>query len=457
MAAAGELPILPHYEDLAEKGKRRIRAPRGSPRSSAAADDPDRVRSVLQDIVDEDLRFGRVPRAADIERAAFVRLGRRVSRLEVRRFLEQHPVFMFNLRQQRAPRRSGRDRVIVTETLGYLHADLAFFQRSPHYETPVSYRHGGVLVARDILSRYVYVVPLIRDRSAKSLLRALELLLARHRLAGHTHPVRGVAFDREPSVMSALVQNFFRANHIKFTAFKMSASKAKVAENAIRELREVMAVLERKYQRQRLARPRRWWQLLDEAAWALNEREIRVENRGTGFRPNDVGEETLGKFLAKVYEASPGKYFGQFDVDPRHVTFAFPVGAFVRAKDIVVSSAVIGNKRSETNLTRQVYVVERQLAIVSRRLSVEKQYLCRDLESDETQVYAEADLVLTDPSSLSYDRHVVLADLSAVPEAQSFAPPIKEWKEEQQREEGEETAEEPLVERRVLRPRKPRV
>ena len=81
-------------------------------------------------------------------------------------------------------------------------------------------------------------------------------------------PVRSIAFDRETSVMSKKVQAYFAGRGIAFHAFKMSSSKAKFAEGAIRQIREVMQRL-----MQRGQKKDRWWNLLPKVIDNLNNQE----------------------------------------------------------------------------------------------------------------------------------------------------------------------------------------
>ena len=126
---------------------------------------------------------------------------------------------------------------------------------------------------------------------------AFDTLLALHQAAGHTHPVRAISFDRERSVVSKEVQKYLEQKNIKFTAFKMSKSKAKHAENLIRLVRTDMVRLERFYQQQAkknkamvVGSARRWWNLLGEVAEELNSKPILVKGKKLPFTPKDVTE-----------------------------------------------------------------------------------------------------------------------------------------------------------------------
>ena len=201
--------------------------------------------------------------------------------------------------------------------------------------------------------------------------------------------------------MSKLVQTFLADKGISFTSFKMSRSKAKHAEGCIKRVRETMARLQRHY-----GPKRKWWTLLSEVAIVLNNREIIIDGkRIDGYTPATVTLDNLDDFLNKVYKSDPSAYAAQFNVDPQGVDFAYSVGTYVRAKLIVTSSAVIGNKRSETNLTDQIFRIIEQKPFVTKRLSIGKGYRCLNLRTGEVEFFSETDIVPTDPNVLTGDRH----------------------------------------------------
>ena len=380
------------------------------PKKDQAAADP---QELLLAWVKERVRVGDPPRVSDmLEHAKREGMGK-ISRKKLNEALQVDPIYLFNLHQQKDRLGSRGYRPVICTNLGYLHCDIGFFPKSRHYSTPVTFQ-GGFFVGVDVTSRYKYVFPLRKNRKADSIVSAIETLLAAHEAAGHLHPVRGISFDRERSVVGKVVQAFLREKKIKFTAFRHSRSKAKFAEGAIRLVRTVVARLERA---ENVARnttavrtrggppPRRWWQLLGRTCAILNRQEIVVGGRRTGFAPDDVSQDTLADFLSSLYKAAPAYSAGQFAIDPRHATFKFSEGDYVRAKLIATSSAVIGEKRSETNLTNSVFRIVKARAFVSRRLGLGNEYLCSDTRSGEEEKFQESDLVLTNPSVVTSDRH----------------------------------------------------
>ena len=355
-------------------------------------------QALLSEWVGERLRLGDVPRVTDMLRYSKA-LSMGLSRKQITSILQQNPVYMFNLHQQ-GDKGTRNYRPIVSQTLGTLHADIGYFAKSRHYETPVTFQ-AGFLIAVDVVSRYVYLVPLKKSKKKEAMVEVFRTLLAVHRAAGHKHRIISISFDKETSVMSKLVQSYLANKHISFTAFKMSRSKAKHAEGSIKRVREVMARLQRHY-----GPKRKWWTLLGEVAAVLNNREIVINGkRIEGYSPATVTVDNLSDFLEKVYKSDPSVYAAQFNIDPEGVVFAYPVGSYVRAKLIVTSSAVIGNKRSETNLTDQVFRIVEQKPFVTKRLSVGKGYRCVNLATGEIEFFSETDIVPTDPNVLTGDRH----------------------------------------------------
>ena len=77
------------------------------------------------------------------------------------------------------------------------------------------------------------------------------------------------------------------------------------------------------------------------------------------------------------------------------MSFTFPVGALVRAKLIATSSDVLGNKRSENNLTDEVFVIENTVPYVTRKLTIGKAYKCRNIKTQEIEIFQEDEIALT--------------------------------------------------------------
>ena len=368
-------------------------------------------KELLSVWLEERLRVGQVPRLSDMYDMA-QREGLKLTRKDIRKQMELNPVYMFNIHQQKKPLGSRKYRPVLTSSLGYLHADIGFFPKSRHYETPVTFQ-AGFLCARDILSRYTYLVVLRKSRKKSSMITAFETLDSLHKAAGHTHSIRGISFDREKSVMSKDVQAYLKANNIKFNPFTYTVSKAKFAESGIRIVKDEVAKLERYHREVAKKRglktsQRRWWSLLGDVAEDLNNREIIIGGKKTGFAPKDVSEENLPTFLNALYKTAPAYFFGQFDIDPRNVRFKYPVGIDVRAKLIATSSAVLGTKHSMTNLEDEVFRIVERIPYVNKRLGVGISYRCVGVTAGHTKVFDENTIVPTTASELTSDRHAPL-------------------------------------------------
>ena len=366
--------------------------------------------------IEEKLRLGHVPRIGDMIEMS-KRDGFSLKRSDILKMLQKNPVYMFNMHQQKKRLGSRSYRPVIATTLGYLHCDIGYFSKSRHYSTPPTFQ-AGFLVARDILSRYVYLIVLRKSRKGASMISAFESLLALHSAAGHTHPVRGISFDRERSVMSKEVQNFLDKKHIKFTSFKMSSSKAKHAESLIKQVRTDMARLERfnqleafKLRKTKNGSSARWWNLLGDLANELNNKEIVVGGKRTKFKPKEINEINLPDFLTALYKAAPAYFAAQFEVHPQFVNFRYSVGTHVRAKLISTSSELIGVKHSETSLEDPIYKIVATIPYITRKLTLGKSYKCLKLRSGEQEIFEENDLVPTNPSSLySTDRHQLITN-----------------------------------------------
>lgn len=364
-------------------------------RGKLALEEKERLLSELMAWVDERIDEGDVPRFRDVaEYAAENERFAPLSQKLIAARLRLNSSYKDSAAQQRGQRRSRKHRPIVANGLGQLHADLGFFSLSKEYETPKTFR-SGFLVARDVLSRFVYAVPLRGAKSSKAILSAFETLFEEHekKFGKEGHRISSVAFDKERGVTSKEMTQFFRERGVKFHAFSFSSSKAKQAENAIKQIRTTVKRLSQR------KKEKRWWYLLGPAVRALNSRPIVVQGKNLGFAPRDVSLKNLQEFLGVLYNKVPYVYWSQFPVGVDHVKFKFRKGDEVRPKLIAISSAVLGTKRSEVALSDAVFVVEEPVAYVTSGLGVNQAYKCllRD-DPEVVEVFDESDLALSAPA-----------------------------------------------------------
>jgi len=298
-------------------------------------------------------------------------------------------VYADNSRQQRARLRTKKNRPIIINDTGFLHADIGFFSVTSEYATPPTFR-AGFLVAKDICSRFTYVHILKGNRQAAEMEKAFEDIFEKFRQQNNGQRVLSVGFDKERSIMSNQMQDFFKSNHVSFHPFELTASKSKLAEGTIRLIREKIARL------QVFSKKIQWWNLIDSAVEILNSEKIMVDNVRLSFAPKDINSSNLEDFLAERESADPSYHFSQFEICKKFVDFAFKVGDFVRAKLITTSSQVLGTKRSAVTLDKTVFKIVAQIAYVTRRLTVGKAYRCKfvDRPNKRPEVFDQDELAL---------------------------------------------------------------
>lgn len=366
-------------------------------RNDSDRDRRERQLEVLMAWVSERLSsLADVPRVDDVVHYAYTVLGfRDLKRTDIAKRLRLHPAYLMTSSQTRGKSRWKRYRPITVNTLGMLHGDLGFFSVKREYETPKTFR-AGFLVLKDILSRYVYVVILKKSKSAEAMVDAFQTVLNQHNAAfgPDGHRIKSISFDQETSVMSKKVQEFLREQNIAFHAFKFSASKSKMAEGTIKQIRTIMARLIQQHPE------KRWWRLLDKVVEILNNQPLRINGKRLAWRPRDVNRQTLRQFRRDVLKADPSQFFSQFTVSPRLVQFKFPIGSWVRPKLLITSSAVVGIKRSEISLESDLFVITEQLAYVNAKLGLGRAYRCRHRITQVEEIFDEEDLALSLPSTV---------------------------------------------------------
>jgi hypothetical protein len=250
------------------------------------------------------------------------------------------------------------------------------------------------------------------NRKASAIINAFKDVVDQFERRNNGESVKSVSFDQERSVMSNEVQHFFKSNQIKFHPFQFTDSKAKLAENAIKQIR---TTLERLLQRPD-QKEKRWWMLIGGVVDSLNRRPRLVNGKyiqktknaivegeeGWGaansspyYLVQDINSSNVKDFVKKAEKADTAFYFTQYQVDPRLTRFLFKVGDFVRPKIIATSSQVLGTKRSEVTLENEIFEVKKQFPFVSRALTVEQAYSCKSLSTGQVEVFGQGDIALT--------------------------------------------------------------
>jgi hypothetical protein len=108
------------------------------------------------------LHIGNVTLIVDI--VAFAKEQKlKVKRKEIVERVQLNHTFLFNLEQKRLNSHSNKYRAIIALGLSSFHTDIGFFAKSKNYSTLVTYQ-SSYLVARDMLSKYTYVIILRGNR-----------------------------------------------------------------------------------------------------------------------------------------------------------------------------------------------------------------------------------------------------------------------------------------------------
>lgn len=346
-------------------------------------------KKILNEWIDKRLSIGQVPRLSDVkDYARFAKINIPIKAIST--MYRLHRAFVLSTRQQRDPKRSRKQPPIITNVLGVLHGDIGYFPLSSEYNTPKQFQHGFILF-KDVLSRYTYVELLKTGKSAPSLVRAMKKVLLHHKRAHPDYNIWSISFDKEQGMKSRLMKNFMKDEHILLYYYGNTSSKAKIAENAIRLLRTDIQV-GRNFNDKEL-----WWQVIKQKVEALNMKEIKIEDRSTGYRPIDINATNVDKFIKKCQSILPSLHHGQFRVDPSLLSFKFRPGDKVRPKLLLSSSQVIGNKRSQISLDpKLLFEIKEYAPFITRDLHLRPGYRCIEVNYGDLETFAEEDIALVE-------------------------------------------------------------
>ena len=301
--------------------------------------------------------------------------------------LRQLPEYHSTSHQQRRPLRTFKNRPILVNNLGHLHADIGYFSIRKDYATPKTFQFG-FLVAKDILSRYTYFVLMKGQKSGNNMKRVLGRLIKKHESV-HNYPIFSIAFDQEPAMLSKTVQDFLKENNISLRIFYMSRNKSMMAESAIKQLRI-------DYERYRIQTGEKWWTNLETKLQNnFNSKEIYLKGKKTGFTPNNISPENVDQFLDKLHEIMPSTKFGHSNINEKFVSFKFLVGDIVQPTVVATSSKVLGEKTSQLSIRPDQYVILKRRAVLHQDNYIRPGYLCQNLQNtNKIDLFDEQDLVL---------------------------------------------------------------
>lgn len=351
----------------------------------------EKEKNQLSEWIDQRLSLGDVPRLSDVKEYA------RVSKIHIpikvlSKMFRLHRAYVLSSRQQRDPKRSRKQPVIFTNSLGCLHGDIGYFSISSEFVTPKTFQ-SGYMIFKDVLSKYVYVDLIKGKKSAENLVRVMKRIQLHHRKVHPDYEIKSIAFDKERGMDSHLIKQFMKNENIKLVFFENTASKAKLAEGTIRLIRHNIKVLRQSNSKNL------WWQIIQKAVDQLNSKTIMLEKKDTGYRPIDINTSNVKDYIKKIQKILPSLYFSQFGVDPRFIDFKFKLGDQVRTKLLLSSSQVIGNKRSEISLDpKTLFEITEFVPLQTRDLHLKPGYRCREVSYGYPEIFAEEDIALVKPA-----------------------------------------------------------
>lgn len=355
--------------------------------------DIEKQLNVVLQWVQEQIDKNDVPRFVDvIDYSKRVMQFHQLSNKKIVQALRLMPNYLMSSTQARQKLKTNRNRPMIVNGIGNIHSDVGFYSVVREFSTPTSYQNGFV-IAVDTLTRFIMIHILTKDRKADSMIKAFKDIFKQFRTQYPDLKIKSIGFDREISVMSNKVQQFFKDYHIKFFPFHNTSSKSKMAENGIKLIRMTIPRLNQK--------PKMWWKLIQLAVNSLNNKPIRINNKflkmkdGNYYTPKNVTVKNVEHFKKQLQNADASYYYSQFEIDPRWVKFNFKVDDFVRPKLIVISSQVLGTKRSEVTLGEEVFIIKKAIAYVSRKNTIEKAYVCFGIHSERTETFQESEIALT--------------------------------------------------------------
>jgi len=268
-------------------------------------------------------------------------------------------------------------KIYAGQTLGVLAADVAFFAKMSRLRGEIgaapSSQSAACLVARDIVSRYTYFIPLGKEgKSAKGLEQAFAKLFELH--AKHRdYKIKKILFDQEKGMKSTRVQLFLASHNVSLQLFRFSRVKSAFAESTIKIARQTME----RWRATEGGSKKSWQQLVGHVAAALNSQPIIIQGKKLSFTPNQITRKTLSKFLAELHALRREYTATFFSLDPEMLEYKYDVGDRVVLKLKSISTKAL-EKRSVETVDATEWIITKKLAFFSNKMTIIKSYALRE-------------------------------------------------------------------------------
>ena len=240
---------------------------------------------------------------AGVERlweAAKEELGPNVKKKDIARYLEGHRTYsLMRPRRVRFP----RAKTVAAGFMTDVQADLADLQSLAKHNKG----HRYLLVAVDVLSKRIFVVPL-KTKGSEDMLEAFKILISKMPMAPHR-----IFSDNGKEFKNKLLNDYFKKEEIEKYESKSTSVKASIAERAIRTIKQ------RLYRYFSQKQTMVWVDIIEKIIDGINRSKSRVH----GLRPIDVNFKNAQQIWKKIYG-------NLLSAKQRKVKSKFKEGDFVR-------------------------------------------------------------------------------------------------------------------------------
>ena len=272
----------------------------------------------------------------------------------VREALKENMAYMTNLSytDKLNPRRNYMPRRVYS--LGHIQYDLAFFPK------PTPKKIIGFFLFVDILSQKVYTTLLLNSKSARNCLISFKKFIKQYNNDYNRNP-SSLASDREPSLLSNIVRNYFSHKKVELLYFTNSKNHAFYAENKILAIKKLYGQL---YNYNSAQKP--MYKILDSLTQTLNNRRLSVNNKYTNFTPNKITYKNINRWLSFLNTHDYIRQFDTYMFRPDVYRFKFNKNDYVKIKSRALTEGPKSNKRSFSTLSQKIFIIKSKFLFLSR-------------------------------------------------------------------------------------------
>ena len=294
--------------------------------------------------------------------------------LTVKKAINQSLPYLYNKSYTKSNKRDYQS--IRIYSLGFLHADIAFFPKSAG-RTPKNI--VGFVVMVDILSHRCFTELIYNNKSSDSLIKTFKKLINQYEKV-IKRPINAISFDRDLSFTSIKFKTFItKKKGIELILFENSRNKSFMSELYIGQLKRL-------YTQNKIAaeiggkKYPPMYKVLRVLEVSLNNRYLYINGKKTNYKPSTVTYKNLNEYLEVLKKLYPKRNISNFVYRSDFYKFKFNVGDLVYSKlNSITPLNTLKNRGTSRSISKKIFIIKKLFLYVSKNHYLTPAALCAQM------------------------------------------------------------------------------